>query len=194
MKMQSPGALAYAGVLQSCYLAGFYAVGAGRQEFGLRGIAPGVVAAAGWNPHLGFGAGRNGEAHRQGVACNFPAQGDCSVGGLLRDVHPVDFLRNLRLDGEASVARGIFVGDNAAKPLIEPGADAVEAVVNMAAFAVPIFPCCGCAVVNHVEEARFVAFFEHREEIVGLRHFHGPFGNNRHTHEACGDMAVVFRG
>lgn len=171
---------------------GVEAVCAGCELAWCGGVAPCAVGGALGQVDACGGACRDGELHGKAAAGHLPPDADGAVGGVFGDIDPVDPGRYLGLDGEVAVGGGVSVGCNAAECLIEPCADAVEAVVYVAAFAVPVLPGgCG-SVVEHVQEAGFVAFLEHTVEEVGLCHLDGPLGDYGYACQAGGYVAVVF--
>ena len=66
--------------------------------------------------------------------------------------------------------------------LIEPGADPVVAVMDMAAFSVPVFPSRGRTVIYHIRIARIITLFQHLVHEVDLLVLDAPFRNYGNPH------------
>ena len=108
---------------------------------------------------------------------------------VLHHVDPFQALRHLWADRHMTVAW--FVGDDAPESLIEPRADAVIAVVQQTALTVPVLPCTGSAVVEHIEVARIVVLLQHGVHPVGLMMECGPFRQHGYAYQSRDQMALV---
>ena len=80
---------------------------------------------------------------------------------------------------------------DASESLVEPASDAVEAVVQVTSRSIPVLPCRGGAIVDHVQIARVGAFLEHAIDIVGLPFTGCPFRQDRHTDKTDSEVASV---
>ena len=133
-----------------------------------------------------FGGDPDGEVHVKVVAP--PLDDDRTVRGLLRHFHPLQPLRDLRVDADAAEAG--LQRDDAAESLEEPAADAVVTVVQVAAAAVPFFPDARGAIVHHVQVAGIAPMLEKTVQPIHLFRPRGPLGDDGNAHQARGQMTV----
>ena len=116
------------------------------------------------------------------------AHDDRAIGGLLRNVHPFQSLRNLRIEADTAIT-GLKWYD-AAQRLVEPAADTIETVVQAAALGIPMFPGARGAIIQHIQISGIVMRLQQAAEPVAFPRQGRPFRQDGHADQARDEMAV----
>ena len=85
---------------------------------------------------------------------------------------------------------GLF-GNNPAKSLVEPAPHSIEAIVKAASGSIPMLPCTGSTVIDHVEVARITVLLEHSIQPIALPRQGCPFCYDRYSDQTGLEMTVI---
>ena len=149
---------------------------------GFKGDALGTVRQI----HCGRTPDRNFHLDIKRSVCHSPEDLQFAIGSILESLHPVDTVNRLWLDYHVSISGATLIRAESRQRLIEPGANPVVAVVDVAAPPVPVFPGSVGPIVDHIQISWIIALFQHFIHELGFSGSSCPLGEHRNANQAGG--------